>query len=119
MDHRRQYGKKLDKNIDIRKPIKDGSTNKQEKEEHIRCGLNLYSFEDEDEWYIYSGCSYHMTRDKSKMKSLRKNHHGNVILGIHVLAKVIGQGKAIINKTRVAFDALLVQGLKKNILSVG
>lgn len=66
MDHRRQYGNQLNKNIDIRKSEKDGSTNKQENKKQIRCGLALFSFEDEDEWYIDSGCSHHMTGYKNK-----------------------------------------------------
>jgi len=52
-----------------------------------------------------------MTGDKSKMASLKKNQHGNVILGANVSSKVLGQGKAKINKNRVDTDALLVQGL--------
>ena len=53
------------------------------------------------------------------MDSLKKNHHGNVILGTDVSTKVLGQGKAKINKTRATTDDFLVQGINKNILSVG
>ena len=46
--------KKLDNNID--RLENDGSTdishNKKKEEEQIRCGLALYSFDDEYEWYI-------------------------------------------------------------------
>lgn len=118
MDHCRQHGKKPNKKTNIKKSKKCGSTNKQEKEELIRCDLSFYSFEDQDEWYIYSGCSHHINGDKSKMESLRKNHHGKVILGTNVSTNVLGQGKDRINKTRATTDPLLVQGLKKNILSV-
>ena len=56
---------------------KYGSTNithnKQKEEELIRCGHSLFSFKKEDEWYIDSGCSHHMTGDKSKIESLKKN----------------------------------------------
>lgn len=56
MDHHIQHGKQPDKNIDVRRPKKEGSTNishnKQKEEEHIRCGLALFSFEEEDAWYI-------------------------------------------------------------------
>ena len=90
MDCRRHYGKQRNKNIDIRKSEKDGSTNKQEKEYRITCGLFVYSFEDKDEWYIDNGCSHHMTGDKSKMKYMMMNHHGNGILGTDVSAKVLG-----------------------------
>lgn len=65
---------------------KDESTKKQEKEDQIRYGIVLYSFEDEDEF------SHHMIGDKSKMDSLMKNHHDNGILGTDVSTKVIGLG---------------------------
>lgn len=60
-----------------------------------------------------------MIGGKSKMESLRKNHHGNVILGTAALVKVLGQAKAISNKTRATINSFWLQGLKKNILSVG
>ena len=60
-----------------------------------------------------------MNEDKIKMENLQKNQHGNVTLGTNVLEKLPGQGKARINKTRVTSNSLLVQQLKKNILSVG
>jgi len=60
-----------------------------------------------------------MTGDKSKMESLKKIRHGNVILGTNVSSKFLGQGKGKINKTRGESHTLLFQGLKKNILSVG
>jgi len=80
MDRHNQYGKKPNKNIDNREFEKDRSTKKKEKKDHIRCGLTVFSFEDEDD----SGCSHHMTGDNSKMESLMKNHHGNGILGTNV-----------------------------------
>ena len=119
IDFCKQHGRQPDKKLNIRKFEKGGSTNKKENEEQIRCGFSLFSFKDKDEWYIDSGCYHHMIGDKRKMESLRKNHHGNFILGTDVSGNVLGQGKAIINKTREEVDALLVQGLKKNILSVG
>jgi len=60
-----------------------------------------------------------MTRGKSKMKSLRKNQDGKVILGKNAPTKVLGKSRAKINKNRRAIDTLLVQGLKQNVLSVG
>jgi len=68
MNLHRQHGKKSDKNIVIKIPKKDGSTNtshnKQKEEEKTRSGLSLCSFDCEEEWYIDSGWSHHMTRDK-------------------------------------------------------
>ena len=60
-----------------------------------------------------------MTGNKSKMESLKKNQDGKVILSNDAPKKVLGKGRAIINKNIRAVDTLLVQGLKKNISSVG
>eukprot|EP00253_Pinus_taeda_P025650 PITA_25650 len=123
MDHWRQHGKQPDKNIDVRRLEKDQSTNiyhnNRKEEEHIRCGLSLFSFKEEYEWYIDSRFSHHMTGDKSKMESLKKNQYGKVIFGTNVPTKVTRKGKAKINRYIGANGSLLVQGLKKNILSVG
>lgn len=56
------------------------------------CGLSLYSFEDEDEWYIDSICSHHMNGDKDKFESLKKNTYGKVIHGNSAQTKVMGKG---------------------------
>ena len=53
-----------------------------------------------------------MTGDRSKMESLKKNQYGTVILGTNVPTKVLGNGKAKINKHRGEIDTLLVQGIK-------
>jgi len=47
-----------------------------------------------------------MTRDKSKMESLRKNQDGKVILGNSAPVKVLRKGRAIINKHRREVDTL-------------
>lgn len=88
MDSHRKYSKKLNKKIHIRKYERDASTKNQEKEDQIMCGLALCSFEDKDD----SGCSHYMTREKSKMESLMKNHHGNGTLGIDASKKFLGLG---------------------------
>lgn len=53
-----------------------------------------------------------MTGEKSKMESLKKNQYGNVIPETNAPTKVLGKGRAIINKTRGVDDTLLVQGIK-------
>jgi len=99
MDCLRQHGKQSNKNIDVKRLEKDGS---------INISLALYSFEEEDKWYIDSGFSHHMTADKSKMESLKKSPHGKLILRNNAPAKVLGKGRAKINKHRGAFDTLPV-----------
>jgi len=86
MDHNRQYGKKSNKKIYIRKYEKDESINNQEKEDKISSSLSLYSFKDKDD----SGCAHHMTGDKRIMESMIKNHDDNDILGTDASAKVLG-----------------------------
>ena len=93
MNLHRQHGNKSGKNID--RPENDGSTNishnKHKEEEKIRCGICLYSSEDEDECYIDNTCSHHMTGDKCKTKSLRKNQDGKLILGNSAPTEVLGK----------------------------
>jgi len=123
MDLHRQHGKKSDKNIISKRPEKDGSTNtshnNQKEEEKKRCGLALCSFEDEEELYIDSKCSHHMTRDKDKFEFLKKNKDGKVILENSAPTKVMGKGRIKLEKCTKAADVLLVQGIKKNILNLG
>jgi len=122
--HRQQVDflqtKQENKNIVTKIPQKDGSTNttQQKDEKQVKCGLALFSFEDEDEWYIDSGCSHLMSRDKKKFESLNNNKDGKVIPGNCAPTKVVGKGRAKLNKYMKATNALLVQGLKTNIRSV-
>lgn len=60
-----------------------------------------------------------MIGDKSKMKYLKRNQYGKVIISNDAPTKVSGKGRAIIKKNRKASSTLLVQCLKKNVLSVG
>ena len=52
-------------------------------------------------WYIDSGCSHHMTGDKSKMDYFKKNQDGKVILSNDAPTKVFRKGRDKINKLRV------------------
>ena len=49
-----------------------------------------------------------MPGDKSKFESLKKNTDGKVILGNSSPTKVMGKGRAKINKYRRLIDTLLV-----------
>lgn len=60
-----------------------------------------------------------MCGDKNNFESLKKNKYGKVILGNSALTKVLGKGRAKLDKYTKVVDALLIQGLKKIVLSVG
>lgn len=77
-------------------------------------------FEEEDKWYIDSGCSHHMSGNKRKIISLKKNKSGNIILGNSSSSKVLGMGNVELDiKSIEVANVFLVDGLKDRILSVG
>ena len=43
-------------------------------------------------WYVDSGCSKHMTGDRDKFLTLRKERNGSVSLGNDNSSKIIGEG---------------------------
>eukprot|EP00253_Pinus_taeda_P002164 PITA_02164 len=82
-----------------------------------KCGLALYAQNNENQWFVDSGCSRHMTRDRRMFVSLSKKE-GNVSFGSGS-GRIEGKGTVtLINGKGKAQDALLVNGLKHNLLSV-
>jgi hypothetical protein len=70
-------------------------------------------------WYIDSGCSSHMTGDKSKFLLLKENKSGIVTFSNDAPGKIKGKGQVILSNGRIkAKDVLFVDGLKNNLLSV-
>jgi hypothetical protein len=70
-------------------------------------------------WYIDSGCSNHMTRDKNIFVTLKKEEEGYVTFGNDNSSKIIGKGIINLgNKDVVAENVLLVENMKHNLLSV-
>jgi hypothetical protein len=84
-----------------------------------KCGLVLSAQRKKNPWYIDSGCSKHMTGDKSKFLTLSDSKSGNVTFGNDAPGKVKGKGiVSLSNGKRKAQDVLLVENLKHNLLSV-
>eukprot|EP00253_Pinus_taeda_P028111 PITA_28111 len=82
-----------------------------------KCGLALFAQNNGNQWFVDSGCSKHMTGDKRKFVSLRKKE-GNVSFGSRT-GRIVGKGAVtLINGKGKAQDALLVDGIKHNLLSV-
>ena len=72
-----------------------------------------------DPWYIYNGCSKHMTGDKSKFLSLSEHQSGNVTFWNDGSGNIRGKGLVILNSGKgKAQDVLFVDGLNHNILNV-
>jgi hypothetical protein len=86
--------------------------------ENYRIELVAKECKEEDEWFIDSGCSSHMTRDQNKFVSLKKKG-GNVAFGDDSSTKILGKGTVKLGSENVKEGkVLLVEDLKHNILSV-
>jgi hypothetical protein len=60
-----------------------------------------------NEWFIDSGCSYHMTRDQRKFVSLKKKG-GNVAFGDDSSTKILGKGTVNIGSENVKEGKVLL-----------
>ena len=54
---------------------------------------------EEDEWYIDSGCSSHMTGDQDKFISLKRKD-GNIAFGDDSSGKILGEGVVALGKKK-------------------
>jgi hypothetical protein len=89
------------------------------KKEDDKCGLVLSAQRQNNPWYIDSGCSKHMTRDKRKFLTLSENKSGNVTFGNDAPRKIKGKGMVSLSNGKwKAQDVLFVEGLEHNLLSV-
>jgi hypothetical protein len=61
------------------------------KKEDDKCGLVLSAQKQKNLRYIDSGCSKHMTGDKSKFVTLSENKLGNVTFGNDAPGKIKGK----------------------------
>ena len=92
---------------------------KKENSSKEDCRLALIAEDKEDEWYIDSGCSTHITGNKYKFISLKKGKSGSVAFGNDSSIKILGKGVVNLENEKVkATNVLLVEDLKHNLLSV-
>ena len=68
-------------------------------------------------WYLDSGCSRHMTGDKSLFKTLKENVGDYVTFGDGSHAQVLGKGTIEILGSLLK-DVLYIKRLKANLLSI-
>ncbi|GKC00662.1 retrovirus-related pol polyprotein from transposon TNT 1-94 [Tanacetum coccineum] len=71
-----------------------------------------------DEWIKYSGCSKHMTGNKSLLSTYKAYDGGNVVFGRNLKGKIIGKG-TISNDSLTISNVEHVDNLAFNLLSVG
>ena len=69
-------------------------------------------------WYLDSGCSRHMTRDKSLFNSLKEKVSDYVTFGDGSHAQVLDKGTVEIPGLPLLKDVLYIKGLKENLLSI-
>jgi len=69
-------------------------------------------------WYLDSGCSRHMTGDRSKFLSLKSHQGGSVTFGDNQKGRVIGIGKIGISDFYAIDNVYLVDNLKHSLLSI-
>ena len=68
-------------------------------------------------WYLDSGCSRHMTGNKSLLSNIRKVAAGSVTFGDSSKGNIIGIGDIGNENFRIE-NVQLVTGLKYNLLSI-
>jgi hypothetical protein len=77
----------------------------------------LRAKEKQRSWYLDSGCSRHMTGEKSMFLTLTMKEGGNVKFGGNQTGKIIGT-RTIGNSSISINNVWLVDGLRHNLLSI-
>jgi hypothetical protein len=78
--------------------------------------IALKAQDKKDLWYVYSGCSKHMTGNNDKFLDLKKQK-GKVTFGDNASSNILGKGTVSLGKDK-AKNVLLVEKLKPILLSV-
>jgi hypothetical protein len=73
-------------------PQKTTWIRKQDQYSNEECTVALQDKQKKRGWYVDSGCSKHMTGDRDKFLTLRKERDGSVSFGNDDSAKIIGKG---------------------------
>ncbi|KAL6337910.1 hypothetical protein AAG906_002376 [Vitis piasezkii] len=89
-----------------------------EKEVANMCFMAIDELDENDKWFLDSGCSRHMTGDKSKFAFLTNRNGGYVTFGDNAKGRIIGQGNIGNDTSSLIESVLLVDGLKHNLLSI-
>jgi hypothetical protein len=79
-------------NIHRQEPQKMTWIRKQDQYSNEECTISLQDKQKKHGWYVYSGCSKHMTGDRDKFLTLQKKRNGSVSFRNDNSAKIIGEG---------------------------
>ena len=71
-----------------------------------------------DDWYFDSGCSRHMTREKSYLSDYQNMPDGYVSFGDGRKGRVLGKWTLLVKGLLKLKNVLHVEGLKANLLSI-
>ena len=69
-------------------------------------------------WYLDSGCSRHMTEDRSLFKTFESKKGGNVIFSDRSKSQIKGKGIISLPGLPDIANVLYVEGLRVNLLSI-
>ena len=69
-------------------------------------------------WYLNSGCSRHMTRDRSLFKVFESKKGGNVTFGDGSISQIKGKGIISLPGLPDIANVLYVEGLRVNLQSI-
>ena len=72
----------------------------------------------EMKWYMDSGCSRHMTGNRSCFRNLKPKDGGIVKIDDDIKSKIIGIGNVDKNNSNLIIDVILVEELTHNLLSI-
>jgi hypothetical protein len=90
----------------------------QKKEKSMFIQAALCAQKNKDKWVIDSGCSSHMTGDRTNFITLKKNE-GSVTFGDNGRSKIVGKGTLSLDNGRDKVEKVMcVENLKHNLLSV-
>ena len=87
---------------------------------HEVCFMMKFAFEVMDTclWYLDSGCSRHMTGDRSLFKTFESKKGGNVTFGDGRKSQIKGKGIISLPGLPDIANVLYVEGLRVNLLSI-
>ena len=113
----------LAKDCRLRISSKEFSQNQNEKiwkNKIEKCSIGIKAQSNINVWYVDSGFSTHMTRDRNKFISLKENKDGTMSFRNEGSSNVIGAGTVTLeSKNSFEKDVLLVENMNHNMLSVG
>uniref|UniRef100_A0A251T6N3 Putative zinc finger, CCHC-type n=1 Tax=Helianthus annuus TaxID=4232 RepID=A0A251T6N3_HELAN len=100
----------------------DDEPEEKETDDSMFMILNMEETDNNDHWYLDSGCSNHMTGNRNLFTSLDESIRKEVRTGDVKKLEVLGSGEikiAIQGQNKRVKDVFYVKGLRHNLLSVG